>query len=177
VVEEVTLPPLQDFTDCFLPLMLSEAYGLHAKSVAHDMTMPLNTRARLQSGATIRPVDVTRARAKRRDLTQTVDAMWARVDVLVFGVVPGDPLRIDTIDPLAYMHAPMLAVPANLVGTPAVSVPCGVSKVGLPMGFQILAPRLGDGTVLRVAHAYETATCQTGRSLYIESSITRILLG
>ena len=166
VVEEVTLPPLQNFTDCFLPLMLSEAYSLHAKSVAHDTTMPLNTRTRLQAGATIDPADVTRARARVGDLIRAVDTMWERVDLLVFGVVPGDPPRIDTIDPLAYMHAPMLAVPANLVGTPAVSVPCGVSKVGLPMGFQILAPRLGDDMVLRVAHAYETATCQTGRPLY-----------
>lgn len=165
VVEEITLPPLQDFIDCFLPLMLSEAYGLHANSVAHDTTMPLNTRARLQAGATIGPADVTRARAKREHLTHTVDAMWAQVDVLVFGIVPGDPPRVDTIDPLAYMHSPMLAVPANLVGTPAISVPCGVSKAGMPIGFQILAPRLGDGMVLRVAHAYETATCRTGRPL------------
>jgi aspartyl-tRNA(Asn)/glutamyl-tRNA(Gln) amidotransferase subunit A len=161
-IEEVTLPPLQAFTDCFLPLMLSEAYGLHAKAIQHDQAMPDSTRARLQIGAMIDPADVTRAKAQRARLTQAVDAIWTRVDVLVFPIVPADPPRIDCIEPLAYMRAPMLAVPANLVGVPAVSIPCGFSEAGLPIGLQILAPRFCDGNVLRVAHAYETETGLTG---------------
>jgi Asp-tRNA(Asn)/Glu-tRNA(Gln) amidotransferase A subunit family amidase len=120
--------------------------------------MPDSTRARLQAGATIDPQDVARARTQRAGLTRAVDAIWDHVDVLVFPVVPTDPPRIDSIDPLAYMHAPMLAVPANLAGVPAICVPCGFTAQGLPMGLQILAPRLRDGEVLRVAHALEIET-------------------
>ena len=47
---------------------------------------------------------------------------------------------------------------ANLTGGPAVSVPCGFSKAGLPVGLQLVGRQFDDATVLRAAHAYESAT-------------------
>ena len=47
---------------------------------------------------------------------------------------------------------------ANLTGGPAVSVPCGFSKTGLPVGLQLVGRQFDDATVLRAAHAYESAT-------------------
>ena len=154
-VVDVTLPPLQSFADCFLPLMLSEAHALHAEAVAHDPDMPHNTRVRLKVGATVSPEAVARARDRRRTLIRALDALWSEVDALVYPIVPDDPPRIETIDPLAYMAAPMLAVPANLTGGPSVSVPCGTSRAGLPVGIQIVAPRHGDALALRLARACE----------------------
>lgn len=161
-VEEVTLPPLQDFTDCFRPLMLSEAFALHANAVINDTSMSANTRIRLQGGEQIDAVDIARALAQRKHLSRCMDAVWARFDALVFESVPGDPPRIDTMHPLDYLKAPMLAVPANVLDVPSLAIRCGRSTAGLPIGLQILGPRLGDRTVLRVGHAYEQATGQTG---------------
>jgi Asp-tRNA(Asn)/Glu-tRNA(Gln) amidotransferase A subunit family amidase len=45
--------------------------------------------------------------------------------------------------------------PVNVWGLPAISVPCGFTKQGLPMGFQIVSPPGGDAKVLRAAYAYE----------------------
>jgi aspartyl-tRNA(Asn)/glutamyl-tRNA(Gln) amidotransferase subunit A len=49
-------------------------------------------------------------------------------------------------------------VPFNALGTPAISVPCGFTRAGLPIGLQISGPRLGEGRVFALAHAYEQAT-------------------
>jgi aspartyl-tRNA(Asn)/glutamyl-tRNA(Gln) amidotransferase subunit A len=162
-VEEMTLPPLQDFTDCFLPLMLSQAYALHADAVIHDVDMSPNTRVRIEGGAQIDAAQVARAKAQRAHLEKRVAPIWTQIDALVFEVVPADPPRIDTIHPLDYLKAPMLAVPANLLDTPSLALRCGTSQAGLPIGMQIVGPRHGDPTVLRIGHAYEQATGQTGK--------------
>ena len=46
----------------------------------------------------------------------------------------------------------------NIYGIPTISVPCGFSRSGLPIGIQISGPRLGEMAVLALAHAYEQAT-------------------
>ena len=48
--------------------------------------------------------------------------------------------------------------PFNLYGIPTISIPCGFSRSGLPIGLQISSPRLGELPVLALAHAYEQAT-------------------
>jgi aspartyl-tRNA(Asn)/glutamyl-tRNA(Gln) amidotransferase subunit A len=49
-------------------------------------------------------------------------------------------------------------LPFNVLGIPAISVPCGFTRAGLPIGMQIIGPRLGEARVLALAHAYEQAT-------------------
>ena len=53
-----------------------------------------------------------------------------------------------------------LAVTGDLVGVPGISVPCGHSREGLPIGLQILGRHFDEATVLRLAHAYEHASAQ-----------------
>ena len=53
---------------------------------------------------------------------------------------------------------PSFSRPYNLTGMPAVSVPCGFTSEGLPVGLQITGRLFDDATVLKVAHAYEQAT-------------------
>jgi aspartyl-tRNA(Asn)/glutamyl-tRNA(Gln) amidotransferase subunit A len=49
-------------------------------------------------------------------------------------------------------------IPASMTGLPAVSVPCGFSANGLPIGLQLIGRTLDESTLLRAAHAYEQAT-------------------
>jgi aspartyl-tRNA(Asn)/glutamyl-tRNA(Gln) amidotransferase subunit A len=51
--------------------------------------------------------------------------------------------------------ADLLTIPANLAGIPAISVPCGFDKRGLPIGLQLMAPVLEEAKLLQVAHQYE----------------------
>jgi aspartyl-tRNA(Asn)/glutamyl-tRNA(Gln) amidotransferase subunit A len=60
-------------------------------------------------------------------------------------------------DPLAMYLADIYTVTANLAGIPGISVPCGENYERLPIGLQLLARHFDEGTLLRVANAYETA--------------------
>jgi aspartyl-tRNA(Asn)/glutamyl-tRNA(Gln) amidotransferase subunit A len=60
-------------------------------------------------------------------------------------------------DPVAMYLSDVCTIPVNIAGLPAISVPGGMSE-GLPVGLQFIGPQMGDGTVLKVAHAYEQAT-------------------
>jgi aspartyl-tRNA(Asn)/glutamyl-tRNA(Gln) amidotransferase subunit A len=81
------------------------------------------------------------------------------VDVIVGPTSPivafGLGEKID--DPLEMYLADLYTIPANLAGLPGISVPCGLHE-GLPVGFQILGRPFAEGTVLRVAYAYERST-------------------
>jgi aspartyl-tRNA(Asn)/glutamyl-tRNA(Gln) amidotransferase subunit A len=54
-------------------------------------------------------------------------------------------------------------LPANLAGLPGLSVPCGFSAAGLPIGLQLIGRAFDEATLLRVGHAYEQATAWRGR--------------
>jgi len=58
-------------------------------------------------------------------------------------------------DPLAMYLSDVYTVSANLAGVPAISVPRGTDRAGLPIGVQVLGPRFGEGAVLRVADFLE----------------------
>ena len=61
-------------------------------------------------------------------------------------------------DPLAMYLSDIYTISANLAGLPGISVPCGLTAAGLPIGLQLMAPPLGEEAILRAAHAFEQAT-------------------
>jgi aspartyl-tRNA(Asn)/glutamyl-tRNA(Gln) amidotransferase subunit A len=85
-------------------------------------------------------------------------AAFEQADVLVSPATPfvafGIGERVD--DPMAMYVNDLCTLPASLAGTPAISVPCGLSE-GLPVGLQVMAPALGDDRCYRVAAAFEAA--------------------
>jgi len=89
----------------------------------------------------------------RRDFEQAFE----RCDALLTPVAPTPPPRIGetTDDPLAMYLGDIFTVPANLAGICGMSVPCGTTETGLPVGLQILGPALGEESILRVGYAYE----------------------
>jgi len=82
---------------------------------------------------------------------------FERADVLVSPSTPVVAFGIgEVVDPLTMYRNDLCTLPASLAGTPAISVPCGLSD-GLPVGLQIMAPALADDRCYRVAAAYEAA--------------------
>jgi aspartyl-tRNA(Asn)/glutamyl-tRNA(Gln) amidotransferase subunit A len=61
-------------------------------------------------------------------------------------------------DPLQMYLSDIYTIPASLSGLPAISVPCGFSALGLPIGLQLVGRPFEESTVLRAAYAYEQAT-------------------
>jgi aspartyl-tRNA(Asn)/glutamyl-tRNA(Gln) amidotransferase subunit A len=92
----------------------------------------------------------------RRDF----ETAFKEVDLMVTPVTPTPAFRLGEKlqDPLQMYLSDIFTISVNLAGNPAVSVPCGFSKQGLPIGMQLIARPFEEDLLLRGAYAYEQAT-------------------
>ena len=100
-----------------------------------------------------------KAQQVRTLIRRDFDAAFESVDVLLTPTAPSTAFRAGAHadDPLAMYLADLLTIPVNLAGLPAISVPCGFSDAGLPIGVQLIGNVLDEARLLRVAHQYEQA--------------------
>jgi aspartyl-tRNA(Asn)/glutamyl-tRNA(Gln) amidotransferase subunit A len=100
-----------------------------------------------------------KAQKVRSLLARDFDEAFAKVDVIVTPTTPTPAFKLGekTDDPLAMYLADIFTVTANLVGVPGITVPCGKSKEGLPIGLQIFGKHFDEPTVLKTAHVVEHA--------------------
>ncbi len=85
---------------------------------------------------------------------------FKEVDVIITPTAPTPAFKIGEKinDPLQMYLSDIFTIPCNLAGLPGISVPCGFSKNGLPIGLQILGKHFDEATVLKVAYNYEKTT-------------------
>jgi aspartyl-tRNA(Asn)/glutamyl-tRNA(Gln) amidotransferase subunit A len=93
----------------------------------------------------------------RTKLIRELAEVHQTVDVLVSPTSPtvAFELGAKTQDPLAMYLSDVCTIPADLAGTPAISVPVGLDHQGLPIGLQVMAPALGEAVMFRMARAVE----------------------
>jgi aspartyl-tRNA(Asn)/glutamyl-tRNA(Gln) amidotransferase subunit A len=100
-----------------------------------------------------------RAQKVRTLVKRDFDAAFRRVDLIVAPTTPNVAFTHgEKADPLAMYLNDVFTVPASLAGLPALSVPCGFTTAGLPIGLQLVGRAFDEGTLFRVARAYERAT-------------------
>ena len=100
-----------------------------------------------------------KAQSVRTLVRREFAAAFAKVDLIVAPTTPNVAFRHgEKEDPLSMYLNDVFTIPGNLSGIAGVSVPCGFSGAGLPIGLQILGRPLDEARVLRAAHAYEKAT-------------------
>jgi len=100
-----------------------------------------------------------KAQQVRRLLAEEYLRAFAEVDAIVTPTAPTAAFKLGekTGDPLAMYLADIYTVTASLAGICGVTVPCGATAAGLPVGMQVLAAHLNEGTAFRVARAVEAA--------------------
>jgi aspartyl-tRNA(Asn)/glutamyl-tRNA(Gln) amidotransferase subunit A len=100
-----------------------------------------------------------KAQKVRTLLTRDFEDAFKKVDAIVTPSTPTPAFKLGekTDDPLAMYLNDIYTVTADLVGIPGISVPCGETKSGLPIGLQILGRHFDEATVLRLAHLHETS--------------------
>ncbi len=100
-----------------------------------------------------------KAQKVRTLLARDFEEAFKNVDAIVTPTSPTAAFKLGekVDDPLAMYLADIFTVTADLAGIPGISIPCGATKEKLPIGMQILGKHFGEATILRVAHAYETA--------------------
>ncbi len=101
-----------------------------------------------------------KAQQVRTLILRDFEEAFQQVDVLVAPTAPTPAFKIGekTDDPLQMYLSDVFTVPVNLAGIPGISIPCGFSAAGLPIGLQIIGKPFDEETLLRVAHAFEQNT-------------------
>jgi aspartyl-tRNA(Asn)/glutamyl-tRNA(Gln) amidotransferase subunit A len=158
-VRELDLPVDEDRT-----LQVAEAYAYHRERATSspDLYQP-ETLRRIRTGESISESEYQQALRNLQQARREIADKFEEVDVFVMPTTPIPAPRIADLmqDPSLLRPAELLLLrntrPVNVWGLPAISVPCGFTSQGLPIGLQIVGPAGGEAKVLRVAYAYEQA--------------------
>jgi len=148
-----------------LPVVAVEAYAYHTPYLTKtpELYQP-STLARLKGGAAISASAYAEARRELDRLRRAVGTVFSSVDLLVTPTTPraavtiADGGREETPPPGGVSPLLRNTQPFDIFGLPTISIPCGFTREGLPIGLQISGPRFGESRVLALAHAYQQAT-------------------
>jgi aspartyl-tRNA(Asn)/glutamyl-tRNA(Gln) amidotransferase subunit A len=101
-----------------------------------------------------------KAQAVRTLICQDFEAALKEVDLIVTPATPTPAFKLGekSEDPLQMYLSDIFTISVNLAGLPAIALPCGFSKEGLPIGLQLIGRAFEEETILRAAHAYEQST-------------------
>jgi aspartyl-tRNA(Asn)/glutamyl-tRNA(Gln) amidotransferase subunit A len=184
-VKEVSLPHSRYAIAAYYLVATAEAssnlarydgvhYGYRAKNYANLIDMYCKTRGkgfgdevkrRIMLGtyalsAGYKEAYYVKALQVRRLIKDDFDRAFAECDVLMGPTAPTPAFKIGekTQDPLAMYLSDIYTISCNLAGLPGVSIPCGFTRAGLPVGLQILAPPFDEEKLLRVAQMHERVT-------------------
>ncbi len=182
---EVDLPHTAYAVACYYLIATAEAssnlarydgvrYGLRVKQATNLIDMYMRSRAEGFGAEVKRRIMLgtyalssgyydayyLKAQKVRTLIRQDFLDAFARVDVLLTPVAPTPAFALGEKldDPLQMYLSDIYTIPANLAGTCAMSLPCGFSRDGLPIGLQLIGKPFDEATLLRTARAYEQAT-------------------
>ena len=150
---DVQLPPAAT-----TPMVGPEANAYHAPwfSKTPEKYQP-NTRMALSRSVDSKAVPYAQVLHQTYMVRREIKKAFANVDLLITPTMPGLPIPI--AEALERQAAPVRNTgPFNVFGLPTISVPCGFSTSGLPIGMQITGAHFAESQVLALAHAYEQAT-------------------
>jgi aspartyl-tRNA(Asn)/glutamyl-tRNA(Gln) amidotransferase subunit A len=165
-IHEIEIPALDGALDASRVIVLGEALAFHERLLKErpEGYGPL-VRSRLEGGLMLTAVDYVRAEERRVLLTEAMGEAFSRIDVLVGAVLPILPPPLDTttvrlggVDVTISEALCRYNAPQNLTGLPALSVPAGFSRSGLPIGAQLIAAWRKEEILLAAGAAYQRET-------------------
>lgn len=155
-VEDVSVPMLEYAGAAQPVIMLSEAFAYHR---ANLRSQPENfgdmCRARFRMGGLFSGGDYVQAQRVRKALTSEFNEALSRYDLIASPAMSNPATRFDETDVMTTARAPSFTGPYNLTGMPAISVPCGFTGLGLPIGLQLAGRPFDEPTVIRAAYTYQ----------------------
>jgi len=157
-VRDITLSPAADYHAVGYLIMICEAFALHGPWMREHFTDYGELfRDRVSLAATVSGPDMIQATRRRRLLCREMAAAMENLDIIASASQPGEAPRIDSVPKWANMEKPSFTMPFNVTGFPAISICTGFGEGGLPVAMQLAGKPFTEPTLLRTAHAYETA--------------------
>ena len=155
----IVVPAHEDTT-----VFKAEIYACHGSSARHspELFQP-DTLERIQRGSDVGAPAYIEARRRIEELRRSASGIFAEVDLLVTPTTVVPPFDISVAHGPEELRALEMVTlrntrPFNALGLPSVSVPCGLTSDGLPIGMQITGPPGGEVSVLALGHAYQQLT-------------------
>lgn len=165
-VEEISLPQIKHIAAVHVAIVLTEAATYHERwlRTRADDYAP-DVRFGLEWGKLFMGMDYVQAQRVRELIRQDFAKALRRVDLIAAPTVPAAAPKVGETsvkirDRSEGILSAMIRLnrPSNHTGLPAISVPCGFTANGLPVGLQLIGRAFDEATVLRAAHAYEVNT-------------------
>jgi aspartyl-tRNA(Asn)/glutamyl-tRNA(Gln) amidotransferase subunit A len=157
-LEDVRIRPVQDYYDVKITGAESELYAVHEPVLRQRLAdfgedfLGRSLGALLMTGA-----DYVQSSRWRRAMIAEMAPIYVKYDVLL-AAAPGPAPRLESWRTISFWQGGSVTTPFNVLGGPALAQCIGFTPEGLPLSMQIVGKPFDDATVLRVAHAYETAT-------------------
>jgi aspartyl-tRNA(Asn)/glutamyl-tRNA(Gln) amidotransferase subunit A len=162
VVKPVTVPDIAAMNAVARVILLAEASAALEPFLSQRDRIGSDVLALLDQGRALPATDYIQAQRLRRKLRAEFAALWADVDCLLTPTTPNLPPRtgeqvvqLEKDEEDVRLATTRFVRSVNLLGLPALSMPCGLSSSGLPIGLQIIAPEFQEQRVFRVAAALE----------------------
>jgi aspartyl-tRNA(Asn)/glutamyl-tRNA(Gln) amidotransferase subunit A len=158
-LEDVRIRPAADYYAVKITIAESEQYAIHEEELRTrpgDFGVDFLGRALpavLYSGA-----DYVQAQRERRLMLAEMAPIYEKFDVLLTPTAPGPAPRLGTWRTISFWQNSSLTTPFNVTAGPALAQCMGFTPAGLPLSLQLVGRPFDETTVLRAAHAYETAT-------------------
>jgi aspartyl-tRNA(Asn)/glutamyl-tRNA(Gln) amidotransferase subunit A len=158
-VEKVDLSWLEQLALANSQMTQADGAAFHRERLAkHPDLFGTDVLQRLKSGASLSSSDYALARRTQAEGRRRFESFFGEYDLLLLPTTPVPaPLIDDTGAIQAARQLTRLTSPFNLTGLPALTVPCGFTRAGLPVGLQIISKHWAEANVLRAGHAYEQA--------------------
>lgn len=166
VVEEVVLPFNRDATQGWNVMAMAEAHTVHEGHLQdHADELSPDVHERLQLGIGVSATDYIRSRQSQTKVRREMAGVLAQTPILAMptAVIPSVPIESGTVmvdgrEVVGWKALGQLTRLAAFTGQPALSIPCGFTEAGLPIGLQLLGSWFEEPLLLQVADAYEQAT-------------------
>ena len=155
-VEEVSIPMLEYASGAQPVIMLSEAFAYHQSNLrSRPEDFGDMCRARFRVGGLFSGGDYVQAQRVRKALTSEFNEALQKYDLIASPTMSNPAGRFDETDVMSTARVPSFTGPYNLTGMPAISVPCGFTESGLPIGLQLAGRHFDEPTVIRAAYTYQ----------------------
>jgi len=153
---DVSIPSLEYAGGAQQTIMLSEAYAYHRTNLVNrPEDFGEMVRGRFRLGGLVSGGDYVQAQRVRNVIKREFAEVLKTVDVIATPTMSTPPPPFSTASSRNTSSLRSLTGPYNLTGMPAISVPCGLTPDGLPVGFQIGGKPFDESTVFQVAYAYQ----------------------
>jgi aspartyl-tRNA(Asn)/glutamyl-tRNA(Gln) amidotransferase subunit A len=159
-VTDVNVDWMRDAAQANKTMTQSDGAAVHRDRLKeHPEMFGEDIRRRLEDGAKTTSTEYILARRTQAEARKHCEQFFESYDYLIVPTTPIAAPKVEGLDAVEQAaRLTRFTAPFNLTGLPALSLPCGFTKEGLPIGLQIVSRAWGDAKLLNVSHAFEQAT-------------------